>query len=132
MLNKSEKTFCEQYVANGYHATSAYLAAYPNCSYNSAKQGACRKLKKQEVLDYIAELQKEAFKANCISAERIALELANMAFEQDANVVSHPNKLKALDLLQKQMGLQQKKVDASIDAPSIKITIGPDDVEDRD
>lgn len=127
MLNASEKLFCEEYVANGYNAVLAYQKAYSNASYESSKSGASRKLKKQEVKDYIAQLQHEVFEANCINADRIATELAYMAFERNPEIVTHPNKLKALDLLQKQLGLQQKKIDATVETPSIKITIGSEE-----
>ena len=59
------------------------------------------------VKEYIATLQKEAFAAAAISAERVALKLADIAFaEKKDDVYVVTAQLKALDLLQKQMGLQ--------------------------
>lgn len=125
MLNKSEKRFCEEYVANGYHCALAYQKAYPNANYETCRSNASRKMKKQEIKDYIAQLQQEAFEENCINGNRIALELAYLAFERDAEKVAHSNKLKAIDLLQKQLGLQQKKIDADVNG-EVNISINID------
>ena len=81
-------------------------------------------LRKPHIKEYIETLQKEAFDAACISAEKVALKLADIAFANKED--EHYNataQLKALDLLQKQMGLQHQKIDADIKS-DINITIG--------
>lgn len=122
-LTAKQKAFCEEYVKNGYNATRAYQTAY-EVSYESAKVAACGVFKKPHVKEYIAELQQEAFQAAAISAERVALKLAEIAFaEKDDENYAASAQLKALDLLQKQLGLQTQKVDAKIDE-EITITVG--------
>ena len=114
-LTKKEKAFCEEYVANGGNASRDYFAAYDTSSIENARKGYCKVFRKPEVKEYIAALQKEAFAAACISAERVALKLADIAFaDKDDEIYSASSQLKALDLLQKQLGLQHQKIEADV------------------
>ena len=121
-LTKKEKAFCEEYVINGGSAAKAYLTAY-ECAPSTANTAGWKVLKRDGVKEYIAELQKEAFAAACISAERVALKLADIAFsDKDDKNYNASAQLKALDLLQKQLGIQTQKIEADIET-SINITI---------
>lgn len=117
--------FCREYVANGYKGGAAYKAAYNCHSDNSARVNAWQLLKRPEIKAYIRMLQKEQYEALSISAERIATELAEMAFANKGDEhYTATVKLKALDLLQKQLGLQQSKVKAEVEAAQdIAVTI---------
>lgn len=122
-LTNKEKAFCEEYVANGCNASRAYQTAY-GCPIEDARKRYCKTFRKQEVKDYIAALQKEAFEVACITAERVALKLAAIAFaDKHDDVYSASSQLKALDLLQKQLGLQKQKVEADVTAKEIVINI---------
>ena len=122
-LTKKEKAFCEEYVANGCNASRAYFAAYDTASIENARKLYCKVFRKPEVKEYIAELQKEAFERACINAERVALKLADIAFaEKEDEVYGATAQLKALDLLQKQLGIQTHKIEADI-STDINITI---------
>lgn len=113
-LTKKQKTFCEEYIANGYNATQAYLKAY-DCQYDSARVEGSKALKKPMVKEYIAALQKEAFEGACITAERIALKLGDIAFANKTDEHYTPQaQLKALDLLQKQLSLQHQHIEANV------------------
>ena len=123
-LTKKEREFCEEYVRNGGNASRAYFHAYDTTSMENARKAYCKVFRKPEVKQYIADLQKEAFAAACISAERVALKLAEIAFaEKDDEVYVATHQLKALDLLQKQLGLQHQKIEADVNT-EINITIG--------
>lgn len=114
-LTLKEKEFCEEYVRNGGNASRAYFHAYDTASIESARKAYCKVFRKPEVKEYIAELQKEAFAAACISAERVALKLGEIAFaERGDDYYTATSQLKALDLLQKQLGLQQQKIEADV------------------
>ena len=114
-LNGKQKAFCEEYVANGYNAQKAYAIVYDCWNEASVRSNTCRLLKNEKVKEYIKELQKERFEALNISAERVAEKLAYIAFaEKDDNYYNATAQLKALDLLQKEMGLQTQKVDANV------------------
>lgn len=122
-LTKKEKAFCEEYVANGGNASRAYFFAYDTSSIENARKAYCKVFRKPEVKEYIAALQKEAFAAACISAERVALKLADIAFaEKEDEVYGATAQLKALDLLQKQLGLQKQTLEANV-STEINITI---------
>lgn len=126
-LTAKQMAFCEEYVVNGYNATRAYLKAY-DCDYNTANTEGCRLLKKPHVREYVNALQKEAFEASCINAERVALKLAEIAFASgDDENYGASAQLKALDLLQKQLGLQKQKIDAEVDNKVvIKVSVEED------
>lgn len=126
-LTVKQVAFCEEYVANGYSATKAYQTAYPDAGEGTAKVNSCKLLKRDDIKNYIKQLQKERFEALNISAERIAEKLAEIAFapknDQDYTATSQ---LKALDLLQKQMGLQNQKMEINGEQ-KIVISIGEDE-----
>lgn len=112
-LTAKEKAFCEEYVALG-SATKAYFNAY-NCEYSTASSAGCKMLRKPHIHEYITALQKEAFEAACINAERVALKLADIAFaDKEDEVYGANSQLKALDLLQKQLNLQKQHIEADI------------------
>lgn len=113
-MTAKERKFCEEYVANGGNASQAYFTVYDTTKENARKL-YCKVMKKQEVKDYIKALQQEAFEAACITAERVALKLADIAFAaKDDENYNATAQLKALDLLQKQLGLQTQKVEADL------------------
>lgn len=115
-LTAKQKRFCEIYVGNGYNGTQAYMSAYPDASYETANVESAKLKKKQPIRDYIHELEKDVYEELGINAERIARELASMAYaklEVDG-LVKPSDKARALDLLQKQLGLQTQKVQADV------------------
>lgn len=121
-LTKKERNFCEEYVRNGGNASRAYFFAYDTTIENARKE-YCKTFRKPEVKEYIKALQKEAFEQACISAERVALKLSEIAFsDKEDDIYGVTAKLKALELLQKQLGLQHQKIEADI-ATDINITI---------
>lgn len=115
MLTDNQKRFAEEYVFNGYNATQAYLKAYNTDNYGTANSEAYRLLRKPHVKEYVDKLLKESYEATLITAERVALKLAEIAFsEKEDKEYNASAKLKALDLLQKQLNLQHQKIDANI------------------
>lgn len=113
-LTKKEKAFCEEYVVNGGNASRAYAVAY-ECCIEDARKRYCKTFKKPEIKEYIRELQKVAFENACITAERVALRLSDIAFaDKSDEIYTVSSQLKALDLLQKQLGLQHQKIEADV------------------
>ena len=122
-LTRKEKEFCEEYIRNGCNASRAYFHAYDTSCIENARKAYCKVFRKPEVKAYIAELQKEAFERACINAERVALKLGDIAFADKTDEIYNVSaQLKALDLLQKQLGLQHQKIEADI-STDITITI---------
>lgn len=113
-LTKKERAFCEEYIENGYNASQAYHKVY-ECSIEDARKRYCKTFRKPEVKEYIAALQKEAFAAAAISAERVALKLSDIAFaNKEDEIYTVTAQLKALDLLQKQLGIQKQTIEAEV------------------
>ena len=120
-LTKKEIAFCHAYALENLSARQAYLKAY-DCKESTASTAGWKLLYKPEIKEYIAELQKQAFQAACISAEKVALHLAEIAFsDKNDEVYKTQDKLKALDLLQKQLGLQRQKVEAELKEITVNI-----------
>ena len=121
-LTKKEKAFCEYYVLESESATGAYQKAY-DCAYNTANAQGCKMLRKPRIREYIDALQQEAFEMACISAEKVALKLSEIAFapkgDKDYNATAQ---LKALELLSKNMGLQKQHIEQEIKT-NINITV---------
>lgn len=111
-LNARDKRFCEEYVANGYNASKAYLVTH-DVAQSTAGNSGYRLLKKASIQNYIRELEKDIFTNNHINAEHIANELATMAFREitKEDSLSYNDKIKALELLGKQLSLYTQKVD---------------------
>lgn len=119
-LTNTQKRFLEEYIKD-YNGTRAYMRAYPNASYDTANATSCRILKKPEAHAYLDQLEGEKFKELRINAEHIATELAKIAFMDDT--ASQKDRMKAIELLQKQLGLQQQKITADV-STNINIDIG--------
>ena len=123
-LTEKEMAFCEQYAKQNYaNATQAYLKVY-GCGYDTANGQAHKKLKKPEIKEYLKTLQQEAFDRQMITPERVAIKLAQIAFaEYGDEYYNTTAQLKALDLLQKQLGIQQQKIKQEVENTVIKVTI---------
>lgn len=121
-LTKKEKAFCECYALENISATQAYLKAYDS-NYDCAKSNGYLMLRKPHIKEYIEALQKEAWEAACVNAEKVGLKLAEIAFaakgDEDYTATAQ---LKALDLLQKQLNLQHQNITAEVNT-EINITI---------
>ena len=110
-MTAKQKQFCINYVEH-YNARKAYLDAF-GCSLATANCEAYNLMKKPDIKNYIHELEQAAFEANGINAEHIANELATMAFAKitDESKLSYSEKMKALELLGKQLQLYGQKID---------------------
>lgn len=117
-LNEQQRQFCYEYVSNGYNAYQAYKAAYPNSSEASIPNSSYRMMRKPEVKQFIYDLIKDYYEDRMIGAETIATELSLVAFQRreiDSDNYNESTKLKALELLQRQLGLQVSKVEAKVE-----------------
>ena len=120
VLTAIQRRFLEEYIKD-YNGTRAYMRACPNVDYETAKVIVFHIMKKPEAHEYLDQLEGEKFKELRINAEHIATELAKIAFMDDT--ASQKDKMKAIELLQKQLGLQQQKITADV-STNINIEIG--------
>lgn len=126
-LTAKQKLFCEEYVANGYKLQKAYMAAYPDANPATANKEAWKLMKREPINALIRDLQHERFEALHINADKIAAKLADMAFaDKDDEIYTPAIQQKALDLLQKQMGLQTQKVEAEVKTVNIEVNLDED------
>ena len=119
-----------EYISNGFNGIQAYLSAYPNSSLKTAKTNAYKLLGKDEIREEIERQVKMILEAKHITAERVLLEIADIAFALKGDEVYDVKaKLKALELLQKQMGLQttNSNINATIEPVIFE---GEDTLED--
>lgn len=122
-MNAKQELFINEYLTNGFNASQAYLKVF-KCAKSSASALGARYFNQPEVKEEVYKRQKELFEALSINAERIAAELAEIAFapkgDKDYNTTA---KLKALDLLQKQLSLQNQNVTAKVESNIINVNI---------
>lgn len=109
-MTTKQRLFCDYYLANGYNAKKAYIAAYgpkdnPDPTYPYGL------LAKPEVKEYIEQKRNALYNSLSIDATRIMEETAKIAFSDDDNIPVGA-KLKALELLSKNMNLQTIKIDS--------------------
>ena len=119
MTSRNEQ-FCQAFIRNKYNAKRAYLEVY-KCTESNAETSSSRLMRQPEIRARIAELTRQIYEDQFITGERVASELAYIAFEKED--VKEADRLKALDLLQKQLGLQSQKLDATVKSNDIIISI---------
>jgi len=113
-LTEQQKACVEYYLSHKpYNYSAAYNAIYPPKDQSRGSQ-TCRTaaynfFSNPRVKAYKEQRLKEIYEAANINAESIALRLSDIAFDTRDEMTA--SSLKALDLLQKQLGLQNKKVD---------------------
>lgn len=120
-LNEMQKKFAYEYSLS-YNATDAYMKVY-KCKYTTANCLGPKLSRDPRVIEEVKRLQKEHFDAQVVTYERIAQELSNIAFGFNH---SDRDKLTALNLLQKQMGLDKTTISADVNQ-KIEIKVGVED-----
>ena len=108
-MTKKQKLFCEVYLANGFNARDAYYQAFGD---NGNKQPSYpyTLLKKPEIKEYLEKRRQEIYESLNIDAVRVMSEIAKIAFlPNEEKFLS--SKLKALDLLSKNLQLQAIKTE---------------------
>ena len=124
-MTEKQKLFAENYLANGFNAREAYYSAFGE---NGNKQPSYpyTLLKNKDIADYIQKRRDEIYESLNIDATRVMQEIADIAFEprNEKNVAS---KLKALELLSKNLSLQTQKIESK---DIIEVSLVEDDNDD--
>lgn len=134
-LNENAKACVEYYLSHHpYNQTNAYDAIYPNPKRHRTitKNYASEFFRNPRVKKYKEERMKELYEEANVNAESIAIRLSNIAFDERDEMTA--SSLKAIDLLQKQLGLQNKniKMDADVAAGvTIVDDYGTKDTKDK-
>lgn len=123
-LTAKQELFVQEYLANGMKLIKAYMAAYPNASEKTANKESWKLMRKEPIKARIRELQHDRFEQLGINADSIATQLKEIALSEDA---SYSEKMRALELIQKQLGLQTQRVEAEVKTTTIDINLEDDD-----
>lgn len=110
-MNYKQKLFCETYLSNGFNCRQAYKDVYHN---EKKDPSYCyRLIQKPEVKEYIEQRRQEIYEARQIDAERVMLAIADIAFGDVSpeDAITYTSKLKALELLSKNLNLQTIKTE---------------------
>lgn len=120
-LSPQHKLFAKEYIACGYNASAAYRNVYGDDGGTSASRLARDPLVQEEIRREMHERCKELQ----INEDKVLMKLAEMAFaDKDDEIYGPSVQLKALDMIQKQLGLQKQKIDANVDqTTTITVTI---------
>lgn len=122
-LSPQHELFVKEYIANGFNAAAAYRNVYGDNPSNGTT--AARLARDPLIQEAIAKEMHERCKELQINEDKILLKLNEMAFaDKDDEVYGPSVQLKALDMLQKQLGLQTKNIKAEVDNKiNIEVTI---------
>lgn len=113
-LTDKERAFIDTYLTNGFRKEKAYIEVW-GCAESTAHVQAYKTFKRPEVQEYLEQRKAEIYHGVGIDAEMIMCKLAEIAFsEKEDCYYTAKEKLKALDLLQKQLGLQKQKLEADV------------------
>jgi phage terminase small subunit len=97
-------------MANGFNAQDAYYTVFGNTT-NKKPSYPYVLLKKPEVAEYIQARREEMYNSLNIDAIRVMQEIAKIAFENVEDKSLLTSKLKALELLSKNLSLQTQKTE---------------------
>lgn len=108
-MNQRQKQFVETYLTNGMNARRAYMKVYDRKEEKDYTY-PYELLAKPEVQAYLNQRRQQIYESLNIDAIRVMSEIADIAFENktDDNKMS---KLKALELLSKNLNLQTIKTE---------------------
>lgn len=109
-LTAKQKLFAETYIANGFNALDAYYTVFGKKE-NKKPSYPYTLLKNPEVIEYIQERREEMYNSLNIDAMRVMQEIAEIAFEKTDDKAMLASKLKALELLSKNLSLQTQKTE---------------------
>ena len=111
-MTEKQRHFADEYLID-LNATRAYRAAYPSVKKDAtAAQAASRMLRNVKVSEYIQERQQARQDRTEITQDMVLQEIAAIAFETVSEAVSVKDKLRALELLGKHLGMFERRKDA--------------------
>jgi hypothetical protein len=110
-MTDKQRRFADEYLLD-LNATRAYKAAYPSVRRDeTAATAGGRLLRNVHVQNYVQERMKDRQTRTEINQDMVLREIAAIAFETDSEAVSVKDKLRALELLGKHLGLFDPRKD---------------------
>lgn len=128
-LPEVDRIFIQTFVANGFNVREAYALTHPNVADSSANAWKYKKRLQKHIDDYL----KSRYDELNICADHVLLQLADIAFSaKEDEIYNTAAKLKALDLMQKQMGLQSKTTNLNAEVTGAVTIIDDYGTTDKD
>lgn len=110
-MTEKQRRFADEYLID-LNATRAYRSAYPSVKRDeTAAAAATRLLKNVNVAAYIQKRKKKREKRTLVSQDQVIEQIKAIAFEEDPEIVSTKDRLRALELLGKHLGLFDPRKD---------------------
>lgn len=110
-ITKKQEKFAQEYIKD-FCGVQAYLRAFPDAEYETAKTLSCRWLKDKELKEYINQLVDEYVKEE-VNPNRIIMELTEIAYDR-SKPLSERNK--ALNMLMKIYCMDNVNINAKVEA----------------
>lgn len=131
-LNAREQRFADEYISNGRNATQAYRVIQPNAKDTTCASNGARMLRNAKVSKYIEVKTRERLNASNLTAQDVIDELIAIGFAKPQkgvskqydrlndelvldmeyeNTAKHEDRLKALELLGKNLALFTDKAE---------------------
>ena len=128
-LTNKQKVFCQEYIVDNNGMRAAIVAGY---SKKSARVIASENLTKLNVKNEIARLQKKNIEKIEVTVEEILTELKRIAFDLQDSEVNMREKLRAIEMLGKHLGMfverREIEFNAKIDQRIVKIDIDAEEL----
>ena len=150
-LNAREQRFADEYISNGRNATQAYKRIQPNSSDGNARARGAEWRAKRNISEYIADKTRERLDASNLTAQDVLDELIAIGFAKPQkgvskqfdrlnnelvldmeyeNTAKHEDRLKALELLGKNLALFTDKQDVNLSGTVVFVDDVPLDDDD--
>lgn len=125
-LTEAQIKFCEHYAFKT-NATQAYLLAYPDCAYNTAKTEGNKFLTNPNILAEIDRQKEILANKYDISKESMIKEIKRKLEQMDGDQFNNPTYAKLLDMLNKMGGHYTQKIDVTSGGNPININLKLDE-----
>jgi phage terminase small subunit len=114
-LTPKQELFIENYLANGYNGTQAYLQAYPDSSYDAARSSAPDLLAKPNIKSLIEKGKEATIKRVQITKEELVQDLIDIKNSSKNDPKQKHNAIKSVEVISKMLGLNEPdRVEATI------------------
>lgn len=150
-LTVREQRFADEYISNGRNATQAYKTIQPNAKDTTCASNGARMLRNAKVSKYIEGKTRERLNASNLTAQDVIDELIAIGFAKPQkgvskqydrlnnevvldmeyeNTAKHEDRLKALELLGKNLALFTDKQDVNLSGTVVFVDDVPLDDDD--
>lgn len=132
-LTKGEILFIETYFNNGFNATQAYMTAFPDATYKSARYSGYRLMASEHIKPEIERIWAEIKALNIVTREEIMIALKEL-MDQSIDNGNATDLIKAIDTINKMTGAYTLQIDANVNNNIILKIPGlePDKDEDKE